>query len=292
MTAITRFESLRVTTPGATLAVRHYPGTGEPIVLLHGGPGMGDYFGALPELLSPPYRVVSYDQRGCGASSCDGSFDVHDQVADLDAIRKYFGANRIHIFGHSWGGLLGQLYANGHPQYVGSVVLRCSMANTGRKVAMVESKGVGERVIGRPKHSPVAWLAAGLLMQFPGRLGDLGFGYIMKQQLPNYVVRRDAAPKDFEVSRASKRAWRGTNTSVKALDDDYLAQLSVNAPILIVQGEHDVIRETNPLLVKRFPAALNVRIQNAAHFPWLEQPDVFAKTILDFYRNVTATDQT
>jgi pimeloyl-ACP methyl ester carboxylesterase len=118
MTAITRFESLRVTTPGATLAVRHYPGTGEPIVLLHGGPGMGDYFGALPELLSPPYRVVSYDQRGCGASSCDGSFDVHDQVADLDAIRKYFGANRIHIFGHSWGGLLGQLYANGHPQHL------------------------------------------------------------------------------------------------------------------------------------------------------------------------------
>jgi len=73
-----RFESLRVTTPGATLAVRHYPGSGEPIVLLHGGPGMGNYFGAFPELLSPPYRAVSYDQRGCGASSCDGSFDVDD----------------------------------------------------------------------------------------------------------------------------------------------------------------------------------------------------------------------
>lgn len=37
---------------------------------------MGDYFGALPEMLSPPYCVVSYDQRGCGASSCDTSFEV------------------------------------------------------------------------------------------------------------------------------------------------------------------------------------------------------------------------
>src|SRR4029453_56613 len=42
-----RFESLRIKTDGATLAVRHYAGTGDPIVLLHGGPGMGDYFDGL-----------------------------------------------------------------------------------------------------------------------------------------------------------------------------------------------------------------------------------------------------
>jgi proline iminopeptidase len=247
---------------------------------------MGNYFGAFPELLSPPHSVVSYDQRGCGASSCDGSFDVDDQVADLDAIRKFLGADRIHLFGHSWGGLLAQLYAKAHPQHVGSVVLCCSMANTGRKVAMVESKGIAERVMARPRRSPVAWLAAGFLMQFPGRIGDLGFGYIMKQLLPNYFVRRDAAPKEFDVHRASKRAWRGTNRSIKALDDDYLARVSFDAPVLIVQGEHDVIRETNPLLTERFPAATNVRIENAAHFPWLEQPDVFGKTVLRFYSKV------
>jgi hypothetical protein len=47
---------------------------------------MGDYFGSFPEVLSRPYSVVSYNQRGCGPSSCDGSFDVAKQVADLDAI--------------------------------------------------------------------------------------------------------------------------------------------------------------------------------------------------------------
>jgi pimeloyl-ACP methyl ester carboxylesterase len=130
----------------------------------------------------------------------------------------------------------------------------------------------------------------GFLMQFAGRIGDLGFGYIMKQLLPNYVVRRDAAPKEFDVHRASKRAWRGTNRSIKALDDDYLARVSFDAPVLIVQGEHDVIRETNPLLTERFPAATNVRIENAAHFPWLEQADVFGKTILRFYGKAVATE--
>ena len=134
-----RFKSLRIPTDGATLAVRHYPGGGDPIVLLHGGPGMGDYFDAFPEVLSPPYRVVSYNQRGCGPSFCDGSFEVEKQVADLDAIRTHLNAEKLHLFGHSWGGLLGQLYAKAHPQHVASLVLCCSMGYTGSRVAAMES---------------------------------------------------------------------------------------------------------------------------------------------------------
>src|SRR5689334_16427123 len=105
------FETLSIPATGATLSARRYPGAGDPVVLLHGGPGMGDYFDRFPQMLSPPHCVVAYDQRGCGASSCNGSFSVHDHVADLDAIRSHLGANRIHVFGHSWGGLLAQLYA-------------------------------------------------------------------------------------------------------------------------------------------------------------------------------------
>ena len=247
---------------------------------------MGDYFDSFPEILSPPYRVVSYDQRGCGASSCEMLFDVEKQVGDLDSIREHLGADRIHLFGHSWGGLLGQLYAKVHPERVGSLVLCCSMANTGRNVAAMESKGIAERVLGRPKRSRLYWLAAGILLQFPGSFGDLGFGHIMKQLLPNYYVRPDLAPKGYDVTRASKRAWRGTNRSIKAIHEDYLAQMSLDAPVLIIQGDQDVIRETNAVLAKRFPAATNVRIESAAHFPWLEQPDEFATTILGFYREV------
>ena len=282
-----RFESLRVKTDGATLAVRHYAGSGDPIVLLHGGPGMGDYFDSFPEVLSPPYSVVSYNQRGCGPSSCDGAFDVEKQVADLDAIRTHFAADRIHIFGHSWGGLLGQWYAKSHPERVASLALCCSMANTGSRVAAMESKGIAERVMAKPKRSQVAWVFAGTLFQFPGALGDLGFGLIMKQLLPNYVVRRELAPKAFNIHYCSKRAWRGTNASVKALGDEYLATMSVDAPVLIVQGEHDPIRETNAVLAARFPAATNVRIANTGHFPWVEEPAIFSKTVLDFYGRVS-----
>ena len=248
---------------------------------------MGDYFGPLPETLSPPYCVVSYDQRGCGASSCDGSFVVDQQVADLDCIRKHLGASRIHIFGHSWGGLLGQLYAKAHPEHVASLVLCCSMANTGKNVALMESKCVAQRVIARPKRSRVKWVAAGTLMQFPGRLGDLGFGHVMKQLLPHYFVRPELAANVLDVSRTSKRAWRETNRSIKALDELHLAHMSLDVPVLIIQGDHDVIRETNALLAERFPNADNVPIENAGHFVWMEQPEVFTNTLLGFYRKTT-----
>jgi pimeloyl-ACP methyl ester carboxylesterase len=140
----------------------------------------------------------------------------------------------------------------------------------------------------KPKRSPAAWVFAGTLMQLPGKLGDLGFGLIMKQLLPNYVVRPELAPKTFNIHYGSKRAWRGTNRSVKALGDDYLGTLSLDAPVLIIQGEHDVIRETNGVLAARFPGAANVRIENASHFPWMEQPAVFSRAILDFYSRIAS----
>ncbi len=124
--------------------------------------------------------------------------------------------------------------------------------------------------------APGATLA---ILDYPGS----GEPIVMKQLLPSYFVRPECAPKAFDVWRASKRAWRGTNRSVKALSEDHLATISLDAPVLIVQGEQDAIRETNAVLVKRFPAATNVRVANAGHFPWLERPDVFAKTLLDFY---------
>src|SRR5262245_52148929 len=76
--------------------------------------------------------------------------------------------------------------------------------------------------------------------------------------------------------------------SIKALGDDYLAEMSLSAPVLIVQGEQDVIRETNAVLAARFPTATNVRIPDTGHFPWVEEPAVFSKTVLDFYSRVAS----
>ena len=66
--------------------------------------------------------------------------------------------------------------------------------------------------------------------------------------------------------------------------------MSLSAAVLIVQGDQDVIRETNALLAARFPTAANVRIANTAHFPWVEDPAAFSKTVLDFYSRLASAE--
>jgi pimeloyl-ACP methyl ester carboxylesterase len=56
--------------------------------------------------------------------------------------------------------------------------------------------------------------------------------------------------------------------------------MTLAAPVLIDQGALDVIRETNAALATRFRNARNVRIPDASHFPWVEQPDRFADAVL------------
>jgi proline iminopeptidase len=122
---------MHVTTPGANLAVRIYAGDSEPIILLHGGPGGYDYLGPIADMLAPQHHVVSYDQRGGGQSSRNGPYRIDNHIKDLEIIRQHIGAGRIHLFGHSWGGLLAQLYASTYPQHVASMVLCSSAAGLG-----------------------------------------------------------------------------------------------------------------------------------------------------------------
>src|SRR5882672_7428202 len=81
-------------------------GTGEPIVIVHGGPAMNySYF--IPHLnkLAKTYKVVFYDQRASGKSavSSPDSISLKFFADDLEAIRKELGVEKLTLLGHSWG---------------------------------------------------------------------------------------------------------------------------------------------------------------------------------------------
>jgi len=110
---------------GAELLVSDSGGQGIPIVFLSGGPGMPSYLSDVADLVEGR-RVVTYDQRGTGGSRVsDGDYSTEAHVADLESVRKSLGVERLHIFGHSWGGMLAQLYATTHIDSVASLFL-CS----------------------------------------------------------------------------------------------------------------------------------------------------------------------
>ena len=102
-----------VDAPGAVLAVRQSRDDGEPLLLLHGGPGVPDSMRATTAPMLPGFRCISFDQRGVGESACrDGRYELGAYLDDIEAIRARAGVVSWHVLGHSWGGLLAQAYTS------------------------------------------------------------------------------------------------------------------------------------------------------------------------------------
>ncbi len=100
---------------------------GFPVVVLHGGPG-GGCSPAMRRFFDPEkYRVVLFDQRGCGRSRPHAETRANTTwhlVRDIEHIRAALGIDRWIVFGGSWGATLALVYAQAHPERVAWVVLR------------------------------------------------------------------------------------------------------------------------------------------------------------------------
>ncbi len=100
---------------------------GKPAVFLHGGPGGGTDAGMRRFFDPKRYRIVLFDQRGCGASRPQAELRENttwDLVADIEALRAHLGIERWLVFGGSWGSTLALAYAERHPERVSELVLR------------------------------------------------------------------------------------------------------------------------------------------------------------------------
>jgi proline iminopeptidase len=100
---------------------------GKPVVFLHGGPGAGTT-PTMRRFFDPRrYRIVLFDQRGCGASTPHAELRENttwDLVGDIEQLRSHLGIERWLVFGGSWGSTLALAYAERHPERVTELVLR------------------------------------------------------------------------------------------------------------------------------------------------------------------------
>lgn len=100
---------------------------GKPAVFLHGGPGGGTDPRMRGFFNPKKYRIVLFDQRGCGHSRPHASLvdnTTWHLVADIEALRVHLGIERWLVFGGSWGSTLALAYAQAHPERVSELVLR------------------------------------------------------------------------------------------------------------------------------------------------------------------------
>ncbi len=100
---------------------------GRPAVFVHGGPGGGTEAWQRQFFDPAKYRIVLFDQRGCGKSTPFAELSENttwDLVADMERIRVLLGIEQWLVFGGSWGSTLGLAYAQSHPGRVQALVLR------------------------------------------------------------------------------------------------------------------------------------------------------------------------
>jgi proline iminopeptidase len=104
---------------------------GKPAVVVHGGPGSGAGRGWRRFFDPRAYRLVLFDQRGCGKSTPDAADPGTDLavnttghlLADMELLREHLGIDRWQLFGGSWGTTLGLAYAVRHPDRVSEVIM-------------------------------------------------------------------------------------------------------------------------------------------------------------------------
>lgn len=106
---------------------------GEPLIIVHGGPG-GGLARSHARICDPNhYRIILFDQRGCGKSEPHASVDpvgglaenhTTASIADIEKLREQLGIEKMRVYGGSWGTTLGLAYAQAHPERVKSLTLR------------------------------------------------------------------------------------------------------------------------------------------------------------------------
>lgn len=100
---------------------------GKPALFVHGGPGGGTDPSQRRFWDPQAYRIVLFDQRGCGKSAPHASLEANTTqhlIADMEKLREHLGIERWQLFGGSWGSTLSLAYAQAHPERVTELVLR------------------------------------------------------------------------------------------------------------------------------------------------------------------------
>lgn len=165
---------------------------GKPAVIVHGGPGSGCRPGQGRTFDPGHYRLVLFDQRGCGRSRPHASDPATDMrhnttahlIADMELLREHLGIDRWLLYGYSWGSTLSLAYAEQHPERASEIVLS-SVTTTRRAEIDWLYRGVG-------RFFPEQWER--FLAGAPGvpRDGDIVAAYARLAADPDPAVRERA----------------------------------------------------------------------------------------------------
>lgn len=275
---------------GTELFVRRLnPGGGEPIVIVHGGPVMEH--GYLLEWLAPlaeSHELVFYDQRLSGRSAAEvpeESVRVATFVDDIEALRQTLGLGRIHLMAHSWGAHLALRFALRHGDALLSLMLLDAMPPS-TELWQREEAALQERLTDQER-SDLARMSGSdaVTAGDPDAIAAmLRASYSIQFHDPVKLARLQLYVPDDYLARSRRFGAMMVDLS----SFDLVPRLSeIDVPTLVLYGGDEPGLELGGAALRQgIPGARSVVIEDAGHFPFVEQPARFLAAIRGFLAGV------
>ena len=263
------------------------PGPRGTVILLHGGPGAThDYLLAFRDLARQGFRLVLYDQLGCGRSELArdvGEYTIERDVEDLEELRRSLGIDRFHLLGSSYGGLLAIAYALVHPDPLKSLISASGLADvplTVREMQRLKRElpapwpEVLERHEAKGEFQDPEYLA-GVMVFYRRHLCRI-------PQWPaevTYTLDHMSLPKYGTMNGPNEFTITGTIREYDATPR--LGEIRV--PTLVTTGRYD---EVTPVVAESIHRGIRgstlVRFEESSHLAFWEERDRYMETVARF----------
>jgi proline iminopeptidase len=274
--------------------VLHYKvfGTGSPILLLSGGPGIAnDYFAPLAKALGETHQAILLDQRGTGKSRLAAidltTINFSTYINDLETVRKHLKFERWTLLGHSWGGTLAMAYAAKHPQQIKTMIL---VGSGGVNTDFVKyyTANILSRLSPAEREEIQFWQEPQRFMANPNRAifefsRIIAPAMVFDRKHVYALVEQTLAADAFNsaVNLVMNQQWFTNPYDFK----EPLRRLT--APVLIVQGRQDPVGETTAYQIQQtIPNAKLQFVEQCGHWAFVEHEQEFLQIVRDFLKDL------
>jgi pimeloyl-ACP methyl ester carboxylesterase len=245
-------------------------GAGPPVLLLHGGPGLGfDYLRDLADELAQENDVAWYQQRGLEPSAADGPYSVAADVEDARRVLDALGWEQAYVLGHSWGGHLALHVAEAMPERLLGVLAVDPLGAVGDG----RWPEFDEEMLRRTPE-PVRARARELdELATAGAADDELALEGLRLVWPAYFADPERAPPMPELRIASKRSAEMGRSILAELPALEAGLPQIRVPVGFVHGSRSPMPPAASTdAAERIPGAWVELVEDAGHFVWVEAP--------------------
>jgi len=265
-------------------------GEGEPIIFVHGGPGLDhSYFLPHVENFAKDYQLIFFDQRLGGRSSFEDIDSTEITLAhfvdDIEGVRGALNLEKVHLLGHSFGGIFAMKYALKYPENLKSLLLTSSTAASQEYVATVNQL-MNERLTDELRQARTDLMSTNAFKSAePATMANLSritftpnfFHQHLADSLNIYI------PKHFAVRQAKLSYLMPEVANMNFYED----LVNVKCPTLVLRGKNEILPlEATTRIHEKIPNSKLTVLENCGHFPFLDCKSDFDAELTSFLNSL------